>query len=297
MEKTDKKIFILNGCVANLDEMLLPVNSSGFLYGDGCFETIRAYKGKLYLFEEHMTRLFTSLRFFKYKNLEFNYLKEEIARNIKKLQEVKGLIKKDFFVKIVISRDEYKEKLNFKTAGKIIVAVFAEEFSGYPREDYEKGVRVIISSIRREEKQNNIYRHKTLNYLESTFAKNEAIDREAREALFISCKNTVLEGAVSNIFLVLENNVFTPSLDFNILPGITRQKILELCLKNNIKAVEKRLALDDLYGADEVFITNSLAEILPVKAIENYEYSKKSTVPGNLTKKISLLYKKEARAL
>ncbi len=291
MKKENNDIFILNGCVMNSGEMFVPIKNSGFLYGDGCFETMRAYKGKIFLFEEHIARLFSTLCFFKYENINFNYLKEEIVRNIMVLLTEKKLQKKDFFIKIIISRGEYKEKFNFKTADKIIVAVFAENFSGYSKEVYEKGVKLIISSVKREEKQNNIYRHKTLNYLESAFAKNEAITKKAKEALFISDKETILEGAVSNIFLVSKNIVFTPSLDFNILSGITRKKVLKLCSKNNIKAIEGRLVLDDLFGADEVFITNSLAEILPVCGIE--EYSIKSPVPGNLTKKLSLLYKKE----
>ena len=295
MVKKDSDIFIINGCIKKTREDIVPVKNSGFLYGDGCFETMRAYKGNIFLFDEHISRIYSSLCFFKYENIDFVSFKEEIIKNIRKLFYEKDLIEKDASVKVIVSRGEYKKRLDFKSTKGFMVAIFADAYSGYPADDYKKGIKVIVSSIKREEKNNDIYRHKTLNYLESVYAKNEAISRGAAEALFVSAGGTVLEGAVSNIFMVSDNILLTTSMDFNILPGITRKKILELCLKNNIEFNECRLCLDDFFKADEIFITNSLAEILPVSSIEGFNL--KGQVPGKLTSRLSDLYRKETLSI
>ena len=132
-----------------------------------------------------------------------------------------------------------------------------------------------------------------LNYFENVFAKNEALLKGAFESLFVTVEGLVLEGSISNVFMTKEKTVYTPSLDFNILPGITRKKVLDICMENNIKTVECKLSLDDFYNADEIFMTNSLAEIMPVKKIENF--TPRENVPGELTKKILNIYRNHYR--
>ncbi|MDD3520557.1 MAG: aminodeoxychorismate lyase [Actinomycetota bacterium] len=295
MNKKINHIFILNGKVKEADKDFISVKNSGFLYGDGCFETIRVYKGNIFLLEDHIERLYSSLCFFNYRNIDLNFLREDIKRSIKILLEAKGLSGKDAFLKVIISRGEYGKRLDLESGSEHTTIVFADSYTGYPSSFYEKGIEMIISSIKRQESSNNIYRHKTLNYLENIFAKNEAKSKGAQEALFVSASNTVLEGAVSNIFMVKKNILFTTSLDFNILPGITRKKILELCVKNDIAFNECRLSLDDFLNADEIFITNSLAEILPVSKIEGRNLRGK--IPGKFTKTLSFLYKEEIKRL
>lgn len=295
MKKEDNDLFILNGRQEETGKALISAKNSGFLYGDGCFETMRAYKGIIFLFDEHMSRLCSSLCFFNYKNIIPASFKENIGKDIQTLFNAKGLGGQDVSVKVIVSRSEYKKKLDFKSGEDSVVIIFADAFHGYPAEYYEKGIDVIISSLKREERANDIYRHKTLNYLESVFAKNEARSRGAEEALFVSAKGAVLEGSVSNIFMARKDVLFTTSTDFNILPGITRKKILQLCTENNIAFRECRLGIDDFLNSDEIFLTNSLAEILPVKMIEGHNI--KGTVPGNLTKKLLELYRKETSAI
>ncbi len=295
MKKECNDMFILNSELEKSGRAMISIKNSGFLYGDGCFETMRAYKGNIFLFDEHMSRLYSSLCFFNYKNTDPVSFKKNIKEDIHKLFNAKGLAGKDASVKVIISRDEYKKRLDFKSGEDSVTIVFADAYHGYPAEYYEEGIEIVVSSIKREGRKNNIYRHKTLNYLENVFAKNEARSKGAEEALFISAGGAVLEGAVSNIFMVKKDILFTTSLDFNILPGITRKKILQLCPENNITSKECRLGIDDFLNADEVFTTNSLAGILPVKRIEGHNL--KEPVPGNLTKRLLESYRKETSAI
>ncbi len=291
MDGNKNNFIIINGNLIPENEAFIPVKNSGFLYGDGFFETIKVHKGRIFLLDEHILRLYLSLSFFNYRILGLQDFKNEIKQNIDELIQIKNLAAKDAFVKIVVCRGEYKNRMDYKTSQESLIIIFAEEFKGYPAAAYSDGVDIVISSIKRVSYQNEIYRHKALSYFENIFSRNEAISKGASESIFISADDFILEGSVSNIFLIKKETVLTPSLDFNILAGIIREKILKICHDNNIEAKEGKLKPKDLNEADEIFITNSLIGILPVKKIEDYVLKKE--VPGNLTKKISFFYQKE----
>ncbi len=288
--KTDKKdIIVINGEIRESNKAFISVKNSGFLYGDGLFETIPIYKGKLYLFDEHVLRLYSSLMFFGYKKISLEIFKSKLKRDVEELIKAKDLNGENANLKIIVSRGAYKKRLDFSSGAKSETIIFADKFDGYNPDYYGKGVDIIISSIKRVPYHNCIYRHKMLNYFENVFAKNEALLKGAFESLFATVEGLMLEGSISNIFMTKEKTVYTPSLDFNILPGITRKKVLDICMENNIKTVECKLSLDDFYNADEIFLTNSLAEIMPVKKIKNF--TPREDVPGELTKKILNIYR------
>jgi len=292
--KTDKKdIIMINGEIRESNKAFISVKNSGFLYGDGLFETIPVYKGKAYLFDEHILRLYSSLMFFGYKKISLEIFKSELKRDVVKLLKAKDLNGENANLKIIVSRGAYKKRLDFSSGAESETIIFADKFDGYNTDYYEQGVDIIISSIKRVPYQNCIYRHKTLNYFENVFAKNEALLKGAFESLFATVEGLVLEGSISNIFMTKEKTVYTPSLDFNILPGITRKKVLDICMENNIKTVECKLSLDDFYNADEIFLTSSLAEVMPVKKIKNF--TPREDVPGELTKKILNIYRNHYR--
>jgi branched-chain amino acid aminotransferase len=291
MVEHKKNFVIINGNITLETEAFISVKNSGFIYSDGFFETIKVYNGKIFLFDEHISRLYLSLCFFNYQTAELKDFKNKIKKNIDELIQIKNLTKKIANVKIVVCRGEYKKRLDYRIAQKLSIIIFAEEFKEYPISYYIKGIDVVISSIKRVPYQNVLYRHKGLAYFENIFSKNEAISKGANESLFTSVDDFILEGSVSNIFIIKKETVLTPSLDFNILPGITREKVLKICSGNNIKAKEGKLKLENLYEADEIFLTSSLAGVFPVKKIENYTL--RSETPGKITKKISLLYQKE----
>ena len=291
MEKNKNSFVILDGSIIPEKEAFIPVKNSGFLYGDGLFETIKVHNGRIYLFDEHILRLYKSLSFFNYQITQLKDFRNEIKKYIDELIQIKKLIKKDAFVKIIVCRGEYKNRMDYKTSKQSPIIIFAEEFNRYPASSYLKGIDVVISSIKGVSYQNEIYRHKVLNYLQNIFSRNEAISKGAGESLFISSDDFILEGSVSNIFLIKKETVFTPSLDFNILPGVQRAEVIKICSENNIKTKEEKLEINDLIEADEIFITNSLIGIMPVKKIDNYILKKE--VPGKITKKISFFYQRK----
>jgi len=291
MKENKNSFVIINGSLTPENKAFISAKNSGFLYGDGVFETIKVHNGKIFLFDEHISRLYSSLSFFKYQVAGLKEFKNEIRQNIDKLIQVKKLFLKDAFVKIIVCRGEYKNRMEYETAHEPSIIIFVEEFNGYPDVFYSKGIDIIISSIRRVSYQNVLYRHKLLSYFENIFSRNEAISKGASESLFLSSEDFILEGSVSNIFIIKKETVLTPSLDFNILAGIVREKVLKICKTDKIEAREEKLEFTDISKADEIFITNSLVGIMPVKKVEDFIL--KNPGPGSITERISFLYQKE----
>jgi branched-chain amino acid aminotransferase len=286
-----KNYIFKNGSFILKGQAIINIEDSGFMYGDGFFETLKAHNGVIFLLDRHLERLFSSLEFFKYPFCDYSNLKLIIKSSIKKLLHINHLEYSDAYIKIIISRGRYKSKFNFSTAQEKNVIILAESLNPYSEELYKNGIHLIFSSIKRSLSSNILYRHKMINYFENIYAKNEAILKDANEAIFLSEDNYILEGAVSNIFLVKDSKIFTSSHMQNILLGITREEVLLICAKSKILVYEKKLKFSDFTEADEIFITNSIAEVLPVKSIESFKLQK--DVPGSLTKSIMHLYKKE----
>jgi len=134
-----------------------------------------------------------------------------------------------------------------------------------------------------------LYSHKLINYFENIYAKDEARRNGAKEAIFLTRDRLVLEGASSNIFYVKGNTVFTPPLTQNILPGITRKAVIDLCRENGIRVKERKIYYLDFIKADEIFKTSSIAEVVPVRKVDRFEYGKR--IPGDITLRIMELYR------
>ena len=281
-------IFI-NNIYADSKKALFPISSDcGFVFGDGLFETMKARNGNIPSFDLHLDRLFSSMLQLRY-NTDF-FTSENIRSAVFKLLLKNDLLGTDAYIKIVVTRSSYGHKLIFDPKSKPGLIIFAKKLMGYPDDFYKTGVNVFTCSIKRNAFGNDIYRHKLINYFENVLAKNEAAANQAQEALFTTRDKAVLEGAVSNLFTVKGGKVFTPPLTQNILPGITRQLVIDICHKNKIKFAEKRIHYFNLLEADEVFLTNSIMEIMPVKRVDSYAVGL-GAVPGPLTAKIHKLYR------
>jgi branched-chain amino acid aminotransferase len=278
----------INGKFFSSNKASIPVTDAGLLYGDGLFETLRSYKGSIFVFDKHLERLFVSLKSLKYNpHFDTSFIKSQTL----KLLEVNNLLKKDAYIKIVVTRSAYIEKFRFDFWGKPNLIIMAKNFSPYPENYYENGITIISSSIMRNAIGNELYKYKLLNYFENIFAKNEAYVNGAQEAIFLTRDKVVLEGAISNIFCVKSSKVFTPPITQNILPGITREIVIEICKQNNLKFSEKRLHYFNLLEADEIFMTNSIMEIIPVRQVDTYKISN-DQIPGSVTKKLMNLYRR-----
>lgn len=282
-------IFI-NGKLLTGSRAAVPVRDRGFLYGDGLFETLRSFKGSVFMLDSHLDRLFHSLKILKY---DIPFDKEYIKEALKKTIAKNGLVGKDAYIKIIVTRGIHNGELHFRGNFRANLIIIADALNEYPQKDYTEGIKIISSSIRRPSPGNPLYFHKLLNYFENIFAKDEAHHNEAQEAIFLTEDHLVLEGASSNIFYVKRNIVYTPPLTQNILPGITRQTVIDICNENRILVRQKKVHYRDMINADEVFKTSSVAGIVPVKKIDCFVVA--GRVPGDITSRLLELYKEKTR--
>ncbi len=276
-----------NGKYLNTRNAKVSVNNAGFLYGDGLFETFRSYGGKLYTVDRHLERLFFALQILKYNT---HFSAEDVKENIYSLLRRNNLLKKDAIIKVIVTRNRYIDRFKFDFWEKPDLIIITKKYEGYPDSYYKKGVKLKSSSIRRIALGNDLYKYKMLNYFENIYAKNEAYDNEADESVFLTKDRVILEGASSNIFIVKGNRILTPSSNLNILPGITRQIIIDLCKKYGIRCSERKLHYYNVIEADEMFITNSIMEVMPVSSFDNYKIGD-GKIPGLMTARLSNLYR------
>lgn len=254
----------------------ISIFNSGFLYGDGIFETLRSYNGKIFALDRHLGRLFLTANALRLRlGFDEGYIEDAIAKTLKKNQ----LNNSDAYIKVIISRGEYKKRLDIYSAAKPCLIVIVSRLKDFAQD--KKGVALISSSIKRDPFINELYRHKSLNYFENIYAKNQALRLGAYDAIFLTKDRYVLECSTSNIFCVTKRKIMTPPLNQNILPGITRGLIKDICRKERIRLAERKLHYSDLIQAEEVFITNSIIEMLPVSRIDIHDIGKQ--IPGTMT--------------
>lgn len=259
-----------NGEIA--EECLVPLDQ-GFLYGYGVFETINVSSGKLIFFQEHMERLKSSAALL---GLEFGQTSEQLMADCEKLIKKNQIDKGG--LRVTLSKGEKKDA----------IIITARE-NHYGDESFKQGVSICISDYARNE-QSLLVAIKSNNYLENLLILNEIRKKGFNEAVFFNTKGYLAEGTMSNIFLIRDQKVYTPAQDSGILPGIVRDKVITLLKKHKIPVAEGYYTRETLMNADEIFITNSLMEIMPVKQLENLKFQ----VTGeSFTNYLKNLYKKE----
>ncbi len=280
-----KHIF-LNGRLYTEGRAKIPINDRGFLYGDGLFETLRSYGGYVFMLEAHLQRLFSSLGSLGF-NLHFDkdHLKQSLARTLAKNR----LGKSDAYIKIIVTRGIYSGDLHFSPGQKPNLIIITSKLRHHPREDYLSGINIVSASIRRKALGNDLYTHKLINYFENIYARDQAHRHGGSEAIFLTKDRLVLEGATSNIVIIKRNTISTPPLNQNILPGITRAAVIDICRENRIRVRQKKIHYSDVINSHEVFLTNSVMEIMPVKKVDRHIIGRNG--PGELTKKLMELYK------
>ena len=274
----------LNGRLIQRKRATISVLDYGFMYGFGLFETMRAYKGKVFRLDEHLNRLATSARV-----LDLNIDKIELKDAAMDVIKVNKL--GDARVRINVSSGEGSINADTRTCRKSTVFVVAEKYIPYTEQVYRDGFRAIISSYRRNSRS-LLSRLKSTSYLMSVMAKQEARMAGADEAICLNEKGLLAEASMSNVFMVVDGVLKTPGLDSGILLGITRKVVLELASQIDIERFEGDLEPDNLYKAQEAFLTNSLLEIMPLTMVAN-KYIGKGRV-GDITKKLAMAYKQLA---
>ncbi len=271
----------LNGVLVPPSQASIPVMDYGFLYGYGLFETMRAYGGRVFCLDRHLARLYCSAEMLGIKIGALD-LKSAVTDTLRANQFSEARIR------ITVSIGEGGMAPDPGTCKKPTVLIVAGPYHSYPDAVYEKGLSAIISSMRRNS-QSPLSRLKSANYLESILAREQARAAGASEAICLNEKGLLAEASMSNIFLVTNGILRTPGTQSGILPGVTRETVLELANKLGIKAVEQDIHLEELLQAEEAFLTNSLIEVMPLTELDGKPIG--SGRPGLLTRRLMLAYR------
>jgi len=265
------------------DEARVSANDAGLLFGAGLFETLRTYGGRPFRLDRHLARLRASgqvLRIF------VGETDDRIAEIIAHLLQANGLA--DARIRLTATRGPLEAELEDDAAPPATLIMAAGPMTPYPQAFYDNGATVVISDIRANETDPTVF-HKTTGYLKNLLALRDAHRARAAEALFFNTRNRLAEGAISNVFLVKDGRLFTPPVEEGLLPGVTRAAVLELAAEVEVQAEQRPLAIQGLFDADEVFLTNSIMELMPVTRIEQHEVG--AGRPGPITRRLAEAYK------
>ena len=262
----------INNKFINKDDANISIFSEGFSYGFSLFETIKIENGKIIFFNEHIERLKNNT---KDLDMEFSQdidsLKKHCYELINKNHIKKGVLK------ITLTKDTNSNKLIISNSEKY-----------YENNVYDKGFKIKLSKVKRN--QFSILPYiKSNNYMENYIERKKALENGYDEILFLNIDNKVCEGAISNIFYIKNNIIYTPKVECGLLPGIVRKKIIDLAKNIGCIIIEDEFTLDEVLSADEVFLTNSLFDIMPVNTIDNRSFDINAFT---LTKKIRNEYYK-----
>lgn len=256
------KIWI-DGQLVPQDEAKVSVMDHGLLYGDGCFEGIRIYNGRIFKLGSHLRRMWDSAEEIRLKS---PYSMEEVERAIRETVSANQLT--DGYIRLVFTRGVGTLGLHPFLCPVPTVFVIADTIKLYPQELYESGMQIIVAERRRVPRECLDPQIKSLNYLNNILAKIEAIDAGVLEALMLNMEGWVSECTGDNVFVVKDGAVFTPPPDAGILNGITRQFLIDdLGPSLGLPIQEKLFRLEEVYQADELFLTGTAAEVIGVTRI------------------------------
>ncbi|MDO8282053.1 MAG: branched-chain-amino-acid transaminase [Thermodesulfovibrionia bacterium] len=275
----------LNNRLVPDSKAVVSVFDHGFLYGDGIYETLRAYDGVVFKIEEHIERLFNSAALIR---LDISKTPETIIRAVNKTGKANRL--SDAYIRITVSRGKGPIGLDPALCPKPTFVIIANPFHGYPAAYYKRGVNVAIVNTRRNFNKSIDPAIKSLNFLNNILAKIEAKERGAYEAIMLNYSGYITEGTISNIFFVKNRTLYTPEVSVGILNGITRMAIIGIAKELGIKVREGKFRPAHIYGAEEVFISNTTMEVMPVAKADDIKIG---SGPGKITKAIHQEYKRK----
>ncbi|PAW60773.1 MAG: branched-chain-amino-acid transaminase [Verrucomicrobiia bacterium Tous-C3TDCM] len=256
----------------------ISVFDHGLLYGDGVFEGIRFYNGRVFRLEEHISRLYDSARAIL---LNMPWTQEQVCQFTVDTIKANGL--SDGYVRLVVTRGTGGLGLNPYLCERPSMFIIASTISLYPEEYYTNGLAIITCATRRPTPAALMPQVKSLNYLNNIMAKVEAIQSGAMEAVMLNEQGYVAECTGDNLFLLKNGKLLTPPVSDGALDGVTRRVILELADQLGIPWAEQTLTRYDIFVADECFLTGTAAEVIPVISLDRRPIGE--GVPGPLTAK------------
>ena len=274
-----KQLIYLNGKLVPKEQAKVSVYDHGLLYGDGVFEGIRIYNGRVFKLDEHLKRLYRSARAIMLEiPMKYEDLKEAT------LTTVRANNQRDGYIRLVVTRGEGDLGLAPWKCPKPFIFIIVDKIGLYPAEYYSKGLEIITVPTRRHMPEGLNPNIKSLNYLNNILAKIEARHAGVLEAVMLNSDGYVAEGTGDNIFIVQNKTLITPPAYMGSLDGITKATVFELAKKLRWEAKESVLTRFDLFNADECFLTGTAAEVVPVVKIDQRVIG--DGTPGLLTLKL-----------
>lgn len=281
------KVYI-NGQHYAKEDAKISVYDHGLLYGDGVFEGMRIYGGKVFRLEEHLVRLLKSAKAIL---LELPMSLEEIADAVNATVRLNNL--EDGYVRLVVTRGAGTLGIDPNRTSDPQVIIITDHITLYPSEFYENGLEIVTASTIRNHPAALSPRVKSLNYLNNIMAKLEGLQAGCVEALMLNHKGEVAECTGDNIFIVRGGDLATPPVDAGILEGITRNVVIDLASQAGVTVDESALTRHDVYLADECFLTGSAAEVIPVVKVDSRQIG--DGKPGPVTRDLTRRFREATR--
>jgi branched-chain amino acid aminotransferase len=279
-----ERVIFMNDKLVPEEKAVISVFDHGFLYGDGVFEGIRAYNGRVFKLVEHVKRLYESAHSIM---LPIRYTQEEMIRIIVDTINANDL--RDAYIRVVVSRGSGDLGLDPRKCKESQVVVIADKIVLYPEELYEKGLSVITVATNRNISAALDPKIKSLNYLNNIHAKIEANRAGVLEALMMTNQGYICEGTGDNVFIYRKGQLITPPPYLGILEGVTREAIIKLASQEGIKLKEEPFTRHDVYVSDECFLTGTAAEVIPVIEVDMRKVG--TGLPGPVTRRLMELFR------
>ena len=268
-------------------EAKVSVFDHGLLYGDGVFEGIRSYNGRVFKLDEHLERLYDSAKSIMLQiPIPIETMKEKVLETLR-LNHLR-----EAYIRLVVTRGVGDLGLDPDKCPKPSIIIIADKISLYPPKFYEEGLEIVTVSIRRNYAEAVNPRIKSLNYLNNILAKIEGKQAGAEEVLMLSAEGYVAECSGDNIFWVKNEILVTPPVHMGILEGVTRNSVIDLAREAGMQVEERVFTRHDLYIADEIFLTGTAAEVIPVVKVDQRVIG--DGQPGKVTQKLIAAFRQLA---
>jgi branched-chain amino acid aminotransferase len=271
----------VNGRISAEREAVIPVFDHGFLYGEGIYETLRTYDARLFLFDRHLRRLRNSARLI---DLAIPFTDDEAASHIRHTVAAANLDGNEAYIRLLVTRGVGDLTYDIKATPKPSWVVIVKPLAPPPTEIYEGGVKVALVDVVRNHPQSVNPTIKSNNLMNAALAAQQAIKRGAFEAVMRNYRGELTECTQSNLFIVKNGAALTPPLESGLLPGITREFLFEVGRDADIEVREQVLRDDDLFAADEAFLTSTTREVLPIVSVDDRDIA--DGRPGPITLKL-----------
>ena len=281
------KIWLGNKLVDEQDAKV-SVFDHGVLYGDGVFEGIRVYNKRVFELDAHIDRLYNSAKGIR---LDIPMSRQQLIDAIHKTVEANDV--GNGYIRLVVTRGIGSLGLNPFTCETPLVFIIADNIQLYPEELYEKGMKIISATTVRNHPLAIPPQIKSMNYLNNILAKIEALDYDVPEAIMYNHEGYVAEATGDNVFIVRKGIIYTPPAEAGALEGITREVVIRLAKKEGIEVVEKNLTRFDLYIGDELFLTGTAAEVIPVVVMDKRAIG--TGKPGPVTQRLAEEFHRRTR--